>query len=154
MRSKPRITKRYMSAWGALVGDGEAPKPRKKRSKPSGSKIETESQAQIKLCTWMDKNNILFFHPANGGYRNPIEAAKFKRSGVKSGVPDLCIPQARKGYHGLWIELKRIGLTMSRLSEEQWWWGKRLAEEGYFWKVAFGFDHGKSAVMDYFGMEE
>jgi len=33
--------------------------------------------------------NLLFFHPANGGKRNPIEAAKFKAMGVTAGVADL-----------------------------------------------------------------
>lgn len=33
--------------------------------------------------------NAFWFHPANGGTRNIIEAVQFKRRGVKPGVPDL-----------------------------------------------------------------
>ena len=29
-----------------------------------------------------------------------------KRQGVKAGVPDIMLPAARAGYHGLYIELK------------------------------------------------
>ena len=44
------------------------------------------------------------FHPANGGYRQTLEAAKFKRMGVVAGIADLvCLLQDKKvGF----IELK------------------------------------------------
>jgi len=42
----------------------------------------------------------------NGGKRNPREAARLKRMGVKPGVPDLEIPEPMRGYHGLYVELK------------------------------------------------
>jgi hypothetical protein len=32
---------------------------------------------------------VFAFHPANGGYRKPIEAAIMKGLGVKAGVPDV-----------------------------------------------------------------
>ena len=44
------------------------------------------------------------FHPANGGHRNAIEAAKFKRMGVVAGIADLVclLPEGKVGF----IELK------------------------------------------------
>lgn len=48
----------------------------------------------------------LLYHIPNGGSRNRLEAANLKRQGVKSGVPDLCLPVARGKYHGLYIEMK------------------------------------------------
>jgi hypothetical protein len=49
---------------------------------------------------------VFAFHPANGGYRKPIEAAIMKRLGVKAGVPDvIAIHQGR--VYGL--ELKAEG---------------------------------------------
>lgn len=42
----------------------------------------------------------------NGGSRNRIEAVNLKRSGVKSGVSDLCLPYANNKFHGLYIEMK------------------------------------------------
>jgi hypothetical protein len=31
---------------------------------------------------------------------------KLKAEGVRAGVADLCLPAARRGYHGLYIEMK------------------------------------------------
>jgi hypothetical protein len=31
----------------------------------------------------------VYFHPANGGYRRPVEAAIMKALGVRAGVSDL-----------------------------------------------------------------
>ena len=36
-----------------------------------------------------------------------VAGAKAKQSGMKKGFPDLFLPVARKGFHGLFIELKR-----------------------------------------------
>lgn len=47
--------------------------------------------------------DVFAFHPANGGFRKPIEAAILKGLGVKSGVPDIIIIKAGKTYA---IELK------------------------------------------------
>jgi hypothetical protein len=32
---------------------------------------------------------VFAFHPANGGYRRPVEAARLKGLGVRAGVPDV-----------------------------------------------------------------
>lgn len=44
----------------------------------------------------------------NGGRRNKAEAAKLKAMGVRKGIPDLFLPIPRQGYHGLYIETKKI----------------------------------------------
>ena len=41
----------------------------------------------------------------NGGSRNKFEAGRMKGEGVKPGVYDLCLPCARKGYHGFYLEI-------------------------------------------------
>ena len=48
----------------------------------------------------------LLYHIPNGGRRDAKEAAHLKRQGVRAGVPDLCLPVPRGGFHGLYIELK------------------------------------------------
>ena len=49
----------------------------------------------------------LLYAIPNGGKRAIKTAIALKAQGVKSGVPDMCLPVARGGYHGLYIELKR-----------------------------------------------
>ena len=46
------------------------------------------------------------FHPANGGYRKPIEAAVLKGLGVRAGVPDLIAVHEGRCYGP---ELKALG---------------------------------------------
>ena len=65
----------------------------------------------------------------NGGYRTATTARKLHAEGVQPGVPDLFLAVARKGYHGLWIEMKN-GKT-GVLSEHQKEMIARLKAEGY-----------------------
>ncbi len=55
-----------------------------------------------------DRHPILkrFFAIPNGGYRHKTTALKLRAEGVKPGVLDVCLPVARKGHTGLWIEFK------------------------------------------------
>ena len=61
----------------------------------------------------------------NGGKRSKSEAARMKAAGVKPGVPDMFLPVAREGCHGLYIELKRR--DGGRVSPEQTAWMDALA---------------------------
>jgi hypothetical protein len=40
---------------------------------------------------WRAVPNVFAFHPANGGWRSPIEAKILKAAGVVPGVPDLIL---------------------------------------------------------------
>ena len=50
--------------------------------------------------------NVFAFHPANGGYRKPIEAAIMKGMGVVAGVPDIIAIHDGRVYA---LELKAAG---------------------------------------------
>lgn len=72
-------------------------------------KESIEQEIVIKWCEIQSckyKELELIHHCPNGGKRNCNEAAALKRQGVKPGVPDLNLPVARNGYHGLYIEMK------------------------------------------------
>ena len=88
----------------------------------------------------------LLFHIPNGGYRNEIEAANLKRQGVKRGVPDLFLPVARKGFHGLFIELKTKN---GKVSEWQKQWLADRTEQGYQAVVCYGADEARKALEGY-----
>lgn len=94
-----------------------------------------EANEQVTVIQFCDFRKIPVFHIPNGGSRNKIEAANLKRQGVRAGVPDLCIPLARKGYHGLYIEMKA---GKGKPTENQKEWLALLNENGYLAKVCVG----------------
>ena len=107
----------------------------------------TEQEEQFVAHAWMVKKGIVHHHSPNGGYRDYAEGAKFKRMGVSPGFPDFELPYARKGYHGLYIELKR--LNGGRLSEHQIWWRDFLLKGGYAWYEAKGAGECIRIVSEY-----
>jgi hypothetical protein len=90
------------------------------------------------------------FHIPNGGLRNKLIAVRMTAEGVRRGVPDMCLPVARQGFHGLYIELKRR--KGGRLEPEQEDWIRFLAEQGYKAVVCYGFDNARAVIEDYLGM--
>ena len=89
----------------------------------------------------------LMYHVPNGGYRNKAEAERFRSQVVKPGVPDIVLPVARGGYHGLYIELKRT--VGGRVSEEQREWLGKLNAQGYYTAVCRGWEEAKDAIEGY-----
>lgn len=74
----------------------------------------TEYQHQRTVMEWScyASNRIrypgldLLYHIPNEIKCNAAQGKQRKDIGVKSGVPDLCLPVARGQYHGLYIEMK------------------------------------------------
>lgn len=91
----------------------------------------------------------LIFHIPNGGSRNVKEAKNLKRQGVKAGVPDLFLPAAKHGYHGLWIEMK---YGKNRTTPKQDWWINHLKKQGYFVRVCYGADEAIKVICSYLGI--
>lgn len=91
-------------------------------------------------------DNYMFAIP-NGGTRHIREAVSLKAQGVKAGVPDIFIAIPSNGYHGIFIELKRI--KNWSLSIKQSEWIERLKEVGYKCVVANGFDKAREMIIDY-----
>ena len=90
-------------------------------------------------------------HSPNGGKRDAREGAKFKRMGTLAGFPDFQILIARKGYHGLFVELKaKKGIV----SDAQKAIAARLNGQGYLCTTAYGFDAVKRIVSDYLELAE
>ena len=115
--------------------------------------VPTESSEQQALFRWADfmtgrhPELALLYHTPNGGSRSKAEAGRFKAEGVKSGVPDICLPVARAGYHGLYIELKRQ--RDSKTSANQKKWIADLQEQGYRAEVCKGWEPAAKAILDY-----
>lgn len=109
----------------------------------------SEAEEQRAVVSWCEARGVPVFHVPNGGYRNKAEAARLKAQGVRAGVPDLCVPMARGGYHGLYIEMKDAG-GKGRVSEHQREWLERLRAEGYCAWVC----HGADKAIDLIGRYE
>ena len=87
------------------------------------------------------------YHVPNGGRRNAREAAMLKAEGVKAGVPDIVLPAARGGYHGLYIELKRQ--KSGSLSKEQRAYLEYLKEQGYRAVMCRGWRQAADVIQAY-----
>ena len=109
----------------------------------------TEHELQVNCINYFRlryPKGLIFAIP-NGGQRNVIVAAKLKAEGVLSGVPDLCIPIAKKGYNGLYIELKNG--KAGKVSDNQQTIIGKLQSEGYQCEVCRSFDEFKTIIDNY-----
>jgi hypothetical protein len=113
----------------------------------------SEHNEQRLLFLWAEKHQgdrpelrLLYAIP-NGGKRDIRTAAQLKAEGVKAGVPDTHLPVARNGFHGLYIELKRI--RDGRVSDEQRQWIADLTAEGYRCAVCLGYAQAVQVIEEY-----
>lgn len=115
--------------------------------------VPTEAKEQAALFEWIRyaarkyPELELCFHIPNGGSRNSREAKNLKAQGVKPGIPDICLPVARKGYHGLYIEMKRR--KGGRISEDQGTVLGLLREQGYCAWVCKGANDAIELITEY-----
>lgn len=113
----------------------------------------SEHDEQVALFQWAAHMSgkypelRLMYAIPNGGLRNPVVASKLKAEGVKAGVPDIFLPAARCGYHGLYIEMKRT--KGGRLSTEQAQWITDLLGQGYAVYKAEGWVKAKEIIESY-----
>ena len=110
---------------------------------------KTEQETVIQWCSWQKGKYPelkLIYHVPNGGSRNTVEATNLKRQGVKAGVPDLCLPVPKNGYHGLYIEMK---YGKNKTTEKQKEWLKKLAEQGYYTAVCYGAEEAEKTIAGY-----
>ena len=88
-------------------------------------RLDDESGHQEALFSWAGYNMgrmpelEYMHHVPNGGKRDRATAVALKRQGVKAGVPDIVLPAARAGYHGLYIELK-AGKNTTTENQRRW----------------------------------
>ena len=111
---------------------------------------EAEQAAVFEWATLMQPQFpelSLLFHIPNGGWRAPATAAKLKAQGVKPGVPDLFLPVARGGFHGLWIEMKRR--SGGKVSPNQRDWIMELTYQHYRAEVCQGAEEACDLIYKY-----
>ena len=133
--------------------------PRLKTSgNPAASRRgELEHIEQVHIILWTDGGEIADRYPnarkifaiPNGGHRNVVVAGKLKAEGVRAGVPDLCFPEARGGYFGLWIEMK---VRPNRPSAEQLQHIAQLNADGYLAVICWSAEEAQAILGWYLGL--
>jgi hypothetical protein len=146
-RQDRRVSKRYMASVDALYGDGQIKTPSKPKTAPAAPNCPTEDQEQFALVKWLRLKGIPHYHIPNQRQANVAYGVKLKALGVSKGIPDIVIPKARKGHHGLYIELKRTKGGI--VSPEQKDWIRLLTTEGYLATVAYGAEDAIKIITEY-----
>lgn len=123
----------------------------------------SENGHQAALFCWASINiekypelKWLFAIP-NGDLRNPVVANRLKITGVKKGIPDICLLVKRNKYACLWIELKRPGAIGKRagiVSDEQKEWITQANKSGHAAVVAYGWEHARDLIVFYLEMKD
>lgn len=109
----------------------------------------SEHLEQAALIVWTQLKGhpySLIFAIPNGGARHPRTAAFLKAEGVKPGVPDLMLPVAAGGYHGLFIEMKFGRNPPTKEQKEKL---AALQEQGYACHVCYGWEAARGVIEDY-----
>lgn len=114
----------------------------------------SEHQEQCLVIDWchghldLDPRLELIFAIPNGLWaKNDGVGRKAKAEGLKKGIPDLLLPIASKGFHGLFIEMKK--LTGSSTSAAQKQWHTDLREQGYVVELCKGHEQAIAAIVAY-----
>lgn len=119
--------------------------------------MASERQHQQAVMKWARQPSIrdrwpelaLLHHIKNETTGGAAEVAADKAMGVKKGVPDLCLPVTRGGFHGLYIEMKT---PSGRASEAQRWWMMELTKQGYRAVVCHGYDAAVAELCWYLSL--
>ena len=112
----------------------------------------SEHQEQSMLIAWARMTEstwpeLALLHAIpNGGWRHKATAGKLKAEGLKPGVPDLCLPVARHGKNGLYLEMKS---KKGRVQKSQKWWLDALNDQGYLAVVCKGFASAVDVITEY-----
>lgn len=138
----------------------------------SKAPVATEHQEQAALFSWaavagahVPELRLMFAIPngaalvgktvrPRGGkaVRFSFEAMKLRAEGLKAGIPDVCLPVARSGYHGLYIEMKR--LKGGTLAPEQKQWMADLTAQGYRSVRCNGWAAARTEILKYLEWDE
>ena len=120
------------------------------------SQVPKESDEQLWLFAWAGATErrhpelALMYAVPNG---LPLGANRFavikwaKLRGLKPGVPDVCLPVARGGYHGLYIEMKRTKGSVDGPDQDAWI--EALRKQGYKAEYCHGFKEAAELIVQY-----
>lgn len=109
--------------------------------------LPTEDEEQATVCQYLEAKNIPYFAIPNDGKRSFQTGKRFKKIGLKAGVPDLFIPMPTPQYPGLFIEMKRKRGGI--ISAPQRFWIEQLRTLGYCARIAKGATAAINIIEQY-----
>lgn len=118
---------------------------------------EIEFQHQCALFEWARNPAVLAKHPEldllssslNGVRLTKAQAGKAKAAGMLKGEFDVKLPVARGGYIGLIVEMKA---GRNKPTDEQTWYGVRMAEEGHKIAVHWDWEDARDEILAYLAL--
>lgn len=128
---------------------------RKRKSAPSAHPTPTEHAEQAALVAWADGLSgrvpglALLLAIPNGARTSMSVAKRLRAEGLRKGAPDLFLAQPARGFHGLWLEMKRQRGGV--VSPEQRAWHAALIGAGYDVRVCRGWEEAARAILIYLG---
>lgn len=131
-----------------ISGEAEAIKPHKKPV--SAGPLETNIQQNC--ISWFKThhqelwNDGVLFHIPNEGIRRGATGKRMKSEGIVRGVADLCLAMGRKGYHALYIEMKR---PKNYQSDFQKAWEKGVSKHGNKYVVCKSLNEFRDVITWY-----
>lgn len=121
----------------------------------------SEYDEHLAVCNWLSTfyPDIIFFSSGDG-LRLPLGLAlKFSKLKSNSGIPDIFIAHPNDKYSGLFVELKKTGISIyqkrnpnkftSETIENQFKTMERLETKNYFCCFAIGFDSAIEVIENY-----
>lgn len=126
---------------------------------PRKRPVDWEGNEQAVLMRWLLGEKMrgepvgdlydVTYHVPNGGQRSKSTGAAMKRQGVKSGVSDLVIMDARGGWFGLYMEFKASPPHTAALAPSQHDWLSLAHDRGYCAVLAVGLEEAKTVLRRY-----
>lgn len=118
--------------------------------------MTSEHEIQAQLMAWAGlmagqypELSLLFAIPNEvriPGRAGMLTVQRMKAEGMKKGVPDLCLPVARNGYYGLFLENKKPD---GAVRAEQAWWLDKLCAQGYLAVAVFSLEEAIEVLTEY-----
>lgn len=118
----------------------------------------SENEIQAAFFDWLAVHEkkypdlSLMFAIPNGSHKSPAARGLFKRTGLKPGVPDCCLPIAlvgsllKPGYVSLWIEFKS---KRGVISDVQQAWIAALRANAHRVEICRSWIEAANVVIDY-----
>jgi len=112
----------------------------------------TEAQDMEAIFAWRDvvvgtyPELALLYHIPNEGRRGWKAQRAVKRGGVLKGIPDICLPVARCGFIGLYIEQKREG---EKPTPEQLRIARKLRDQNHAVYLSYTAGDTQQIILNY-----